>query len=65
MLLPKQPGLFFNISMPEQLNCKDDEAKNKNEKAGSVDPMHVPDPFCFGLIRIGFLKIKILCQLFQ
>ena len=57
---PKLPTLFIVFLMPEQLNGKNDQTDNKNEKANPVYPVHIPYPFRFGSIRIRFPDKKIL-----
>ena len=60
MRLQKPLNQFLIFLLPEQFNSKNNKAKNKNEKTGPVNPMHIPNPFRFGLVRIGFPDVEIL-----
>ena len=40
----------------QQLNGQDDQAKNKNKQADTVDTVHITDPFTFRTIRVFFFS---------
>ena len=47
--------------LTQQFNSKKDHAENEHKKTNAVDPVHIPNPLCFGLV--AFSQIKILCDL--
>lgn len=59
MILQRQLLLLFS----QQLNCQDDQAKNKNKQADAVDTVHITDPCTFGTIRILFFQVQVFSYL--
>lgn len=57
MLPEKQPNPFFSFSLPEQFDGKNDHAEDKHKKTNTVNPMHVPNPFRFRLIRFSEVEV--------
>jgi len=45
----------------QQFNSKKDHTEYEHKKTNAVDPVHVPNPFCFRLV--AFSQIEILCDL--
>lgn len=48
----------------KQLDGKDDEAKQEDEDADTVDTVHVPDPFFFWTIRVFLFEVEVFRYLF-
>lgn len=64
MLRPKPPHPSINILFPDKLNGKNDEAKNKDQQADTVDAVHVFYKITFRPVRIGFSEKKVFRYLF-
>lgn len=65
MLLQKQQSRSMISLFPQQLNSKNDKAKNKYKQADAVNTMHITGPFIFWPVRILFLKVQVFCNLFK
>lgn len=59
MMLQRQLLQLFS----QQLNCQDDQAKNKNKQADAVDTVHITDPFTFRTIRVFFFQEQVFSYL--
>ena len=60
MLLQKLRSLFSGFLFQREFEGKNDQAQDEHENTNPVDPVHITNPFCFGLIGIRFPDIEIL-----
>ena len=67
MPLPVQRrrSLDFSSLTPDQFNGKNNECKDKQQEADTVNAMHVFDPLRFWPGRIRFPEVKVFCDLFD
>ena len=59
-MLQRRQHSQFLVLFPQQFNSQDDQAKNKDQQADTVNAMHVTDPFAFGPVGILFFQVEIL-----
>jgi len=62
-MLPLKQLVQFLLFLPQQFKSQDDQAKNKDKQAETVNTMHVTDPFAFRPLGILFFKVKIFRDL--
>lgn len=52
------------ISSTQQLNSKNDQAKQEDENADAVDTVHIANPFIFWTVRVFFSQVEVFRYLF-
>jgi hypothetical protein len=62
-MLPLKQLIQFLLFLPQQFKSQDDQAKNKDKQADTVNTMHVTDPFAFRPLGILSFKVKIFRDL--
>ncbi len=62
MLRQKQP-VYFHFLTTQEFDSKNDQAKNKDQQAETVNAMHIADPFTLRTAWIFLFKIEIFGNL--
>lgn len=60
-MLPQEPPrkslAFYKNNLFKKLNCKYDQAQDKNQQTDAVDPMHVLYKIRFGTVGIRLFEV--------